>query len=118
MIYGTALALGIFSSIHCIGMCGPIALATPVINKNFFTQVFSRIIYHFGRAISYMTLGLITGVVGSVFFLGGIQQWVSVGTGIIILIWIILPRTNPENWKIIQKSGLVRLIRSKMGILF
>jgi sulfite exporter TauE/SafE len=118
MLFGTAFALGIFSSVHCIGMCGPIALATPVVNKNFFTQILSRIMYNSGRAISYMSIGLIAGSIGGLFALTGIQQLVSVLSGIIILIWIILPKTNPENWKIMQKLGFVKFIRNKIRKLF
>lgn len=113
-----ALVLGVLSSIHCVGMCGPIALATPVVHKNFLTQMLSRILYNLGRAVSYMSIGLIAGFAGSIFFLGGFQQWISIITGIIILIWIIVPKANPENWKMIQNTKPVKWIRKSIGSLF
>ncbi len=118
MIYGTAFALGIFSSLHCIGMCGPIALATPVIQKNFFTEILSRFMYNIGRAISYVTIGFVAGSIGSIFYFGGIQQWVSIISGIIILLWVLIPTTNPENWKVIRELSFIRSIKNKIGALF
>lgn len=118
MIYGTAFALGIFSSLHCIGMCGPIALATPVIRKNFFTELLSRLLYNAGRAASYITIGLVAGSIGSIFYFGGIQQWVSIISGIVILLWVLIPKTNPENWKVISELSFIRSIKNKIGILF
>jgi sulfite exporter TauE/SafE len=118
MIYGTAFALGIFSSLHCIGMCGPIALATPVIRKNFFTELVSRLLYNGGRALAYISIGCIAGAVGSIFYMGGIQQWVSIISGAIILLWVMVPTTNPENWKVINRLPVISSIRNKMGRLF
>lgn len=118
MIYLTAFALGIFSSLHCIGMCGPIALATPVIRKNFSTEIASRIIYNIGRTVSYISIGIIAGIIGSGFYWGGIQQWVSIISGVIILIWVFIPKTNPENWNIMRTNSLVSFIKNKMGSLF
>lgn len=117
MIYWTAFAMGVFSSLHCIGMCGPIALATPVINHSFYTQLLSRILYNSGRMVSYMIIGTIAGTVGYIFVLGGLQQWISIIAGLLILLWVILPRTNPENWKLIQNLRIVKLLRNMIGKL-
>jgi sulfite exporter TauE/SafE len=118
MIYGTAFALGIFSSLHCVGMCGPIALATPVIRKNFFTELLSRLLYNGGRALAYISIGCIAGSIGSIFYMGGIQQWVSIISGLLILLWVIIPKTNPENWKIVNRLRIIHSIRNNMGRLF
>lgn len=118
MIFGTAFALGIFSSLHCIGMCGPIALATPVIRTNFFTEFMSRILYNFGRTLAYITLGILAGILGSGFYWGGIQQWVSITSGIIILVWVIVPKTNPENWKLLRNNSGIAFIKNKIGYFF
>lgn len=118
MLLGAAFILGVFSSLHCVGMCGPIALATPIIRKNVLTEIISRILYNMGRTSTYVLLGLLAGIVGSGFHWGGVQQWVSILSGSIILVWLIIPRTNPENWKIIRTHSLMGVIKNKIGYFF
>jgi len=113
-----AFILGILSSLHCIGMCGPIALAMPAVRKNFFTQFLSWIVYNSGRTISYVAIGIAAGSVGTIFFRSGLQQWISIMAGIMILIWVIVPKTNPENWRMFNNNAIVRFIKKNMGRLF
>ena len=56
-----ALVLGFFGSFHCIGMCGPIALALPVQRHALPRFVFGRILYNLGRVVTYALLGLAIG---------------------------------------------------------
>lgn len=59
--------LGIFTSFHCIGMCGGIIL-TQTFNKYEKTSSLkSSFLYNLGRVISYTILGGIIGALGSVF---------------------------------------------------
>lgn len=118
MIYVTALILGVFSSFHCIGMCGPIALATPMIRTNFFTSLISVLSYHFGRIISYSALGIIAGFTGMGFYNSINQKWISIILGILIIVWALIPFTNPENWKMMRNNFLVKGLRKNMGKLF
>jgi len=88
----TAFLIGLFGSVHCIGMCGPIAIALPVpdsSNISFFT---GRILYNIGRVVSYSILGLIFGLVGGRVALAGAQQFVSIALGVIIIVAILLPQ--------------------------
>ncbi|GAA0878336.1 sulfite exporter TauE/SafE family protein [Algoriphagus jejuensis] len=81
----TALVLGFVSSFHCIGMCGPIALA--VGGRGSQTFLFNKIIYNFGRSLTYSGLGLVVGSLGFSLSLAGIQQGISVTMGLIIVIF-------------------------------
>jgi len=56
--------LGLISSLHCIGMCGPIAMMLPVDHKNPTKKVIQLLTYHLGRITAYMTLGLVLGLLG------------------------------------------------------
>lgn len=87
----TALLIGFAGSFHCIGMCGPIALALPV--KGFSNKTFipGRFLYNFGRVISYAFLGAILGLLGGKVIFAGFQQGLSIFLGIFILITLILP---------------------------
>jgi len=64
-----AFNLGLFSTIHCVGMCGGILtammLASPEADKKNKLKVFNRsLAYNFGRISSYAVAGLISGLLG------------------------------------------------------
>lgn len=118
MLFFTAIVLGILSSFHCLGMCGPIALATPVINKNEFTQFFSRLIYNLGRTFSYLIIGLFAGLAGKGLYMAGIQQSLSIFAGLVLFIWIVIPKLNPENWKKLNNNRILSKIKSSIQYYF
>lgn len=118
MLFLTAIVLGVLSSFHCLGMCGPIALATPVINKNEFTQFYSRLIYNLGRTFSYLIIGLIAGLAGKGLYMAGIQQSLSIFAGLMLLIWIIIPKLNPENWKKLHNNRILSKIKTSIHYYF
>lgn len=82
--------LGIISSWHCVGMCGPIAIALPVYHQPKWQQLVSNINYQFGRIITYAVLGLLSGLAGRQFFLAGWQQWFTIIMGSLILLSLLL----------------------------
>lgn len=78
--------LGLMSSAHCVGMCGPLAMALPVHHLSRPLQLLSVLLYHFGRMLTYALLGLLFGIAGRTLHLAGLQQWFSIITGIIMLV--------------------------------
>ncbi len=60
-------ALGIFTSFHCVGMCGGIILTQTFNNYDKISSLKSSFLYNLGRVISYTILGGIIGALGSVF---------------------------------------------------
>jgi len=95
----SALALGLLSSLHCVGMCGPLLLALP-----------SRsLLYHAGRILTYSGLGLLFGSLGRHIYLAGWQQTFSIAIGALILVLFIahrlpvrIPRINPAQRLLIR----------------
>ncbi|HEY8401472.1 MAG TPA: sulfite exporter TauE/SafE family protein [Cytophagaceae bacterium] len=85
------LILGFIGSLHCLGMCGPIALALPVQNRSMLGISVSALLYNGGRVISYSLLGLIAGLAGSVFFFVGAGQYLAIAAGVVIVITALLP---------------------------
>lgn len=82
----SALGLGFASGFHCIGMCGPIALSMGLTKSqaaNFYLQ---NLTYQFGRIITYSVLGAILGIVGKGFELAGIQQYLTILVGILLIV--------------------------------
>jgi uncharacterized protein len=90
MLY-TALLFGLISSLHCIGMCGPIALMLPVDRNNPTKKATQIITYHFGRLTAYATIGLVFGLLGKGFYLAGIQQQLSIFIGFAMILFLIIP---------------------------
>lgn len=90
MLY-TAFIFGLLSSLHCVGMCGPIAMMLPVDRNNQAKKVSQIMTYHLGRLFSYSTFGLIFGLVGKGFFMAGIQQQLSIIIGILMILVILIP---------------------------
>lgn len=103
----TGFIVGLFGSFHCIGMCGPIALALPTDSKHVLT---GRIVYNFGRILTYSFLGLLFGMLGNRLAVFGLQQVLSISLGIIILISVFLPYKFKS--KIMSGTGFNGLLGS------
>lgn len=80
-----AFMIGLLGSIHCVGMCGPLAFAVPSFKKGWFFLVTDKLIYQFGRIIAYCTLGVLIGLIGKQIWLAGFQQGVSILSGVLIV---------------------------------
>lgn len=87
----TSLLLGLMGSLHCVGMCGPIAFMLPVDRSNNFKKFIQIFIYHFGRLLAYAILGLIFGLLGKGLFVFGMQQKLSIAIGVVMIIVILIP---------------------------
>ncbi len=85
MIFWTAFTIGLFGSLHCIGMCGPIALAMPLQQKSRFSLLTNSLLYNFGRAITYGFLGIFIGIIGEGIVFAGLQRVLSILTGVMLL---------------------------------
>jgi sulfite exporter TauE/SafE len=81
------LILGITSNLHCVGMCGPIAMAIPVNRSSNWTILGGVLQYNFGRIITYMLLGLLVGSIGISVNTLGILQWISILAGIFLIVY-------------------------------
>jgi sulfite exporter TauE/SafE len=90
MLY-SAFILGLISSLHCVGMCGPIAMMLPVDHQNEAKKVTQLITYHLGRLTAYAAIGLIFGLLGRGFFLAGLQQKMSIFIGLAMIAAVLIP---------------------------
>jgi uncharacterized protein len=73
-------------------MCGPIAIALPLSNQSWFARISGGLLYNTGRIITYALLGAIFGLAGMGLALGGLQQWVSIILGSVMILSVIIPR--------------------------
>ena len=62
-IFG-ALAVGLATSLHCAGMCGPIACGVGTLAKSESERLTAASLYHACRLASYAVIGAICGAIG------------------------------------------------------
>jgi len=87
----TAFAIGALGSFHCIGMCGPIALALPLKRDTSARRVAGSLLYNTGRISTYALIGAIFGLLGQGFVLAGFQQSISIVLGVLVILGVALP---------------------------
>ncbi|MBI2729396.1 MAG: sulfite exporter TauE/SafE family protein [Sphingobacteriales bacterium] len=83
------LSLGIISSAHCIGMCGPLSLALPITNLSPAKKWFALFAYNLGRIITYSAMGLLFGLMGRKIYLAGLQQKFSIVLGVVVILLLV-----------------------------
>ncbi len=88
----TAFLAGLAGSIHCVGMCGPLALSLPFSRFNRYDKWLAIGLYNLGRVGAYSTIGLIVGFVGRGINWFGLTQIISIVLGSIILVSLLLPK--------------------------
>lgn len=96
----TALTIGLVGSLHCIGMCGPIAVALPLGRKGWADKALGSLLYNVGRAITYGMIGALFGLLGKGLHFAGLQQWASVVMGVVMIVSVIFPVVFREKIKI------------------
>jgi sulfite exporter TauE/SafE len=81
-----AFLIGLQASLHCVGMCGPLALAAPINKATKHKAILGSGLYNLGRISSYTYLGFLIGLIGLQNWMLGAIQWVSIATGILMVL--------------------------------
>ncbi|MFT3981500.1 MAG: sulfite exporter TauE/SafE family protein [Ferruginibacter sp.] len=113
----SALIMGAAGSLHCVGMCGPLALSLPLKDSSS-ARFAGTFLYNIGRALMYAGIGILSGLAGSSFRLMGLQQWLSVGLGILILLYVVLPRAVFFRRADHRMQQWFAALRQQLGVLF
>jgi sulfite exporter TauE/SafE len=100
--------LGLLGSLHCIGMCGPIAMLLPLSKTNATKKHVQILLYHFGRIVTYSLLGGVFGLVGKGLSLSGLQQYLSIIIGLIMITLVVFPKISHK--MTLNFSPLTRLL--------
>lgn len=93
-----AFTMGIIGSFHCVGMCGPLALALPLSDHSLQSKFTGALLYNSGRVLTYSLFGLIAGLLGKSFALIGFQQGLSIALGAVIILLVIIPKLFPGSF--------------------
>jgi sulfite exporter TauE/SafE len=91
MLFLSAILLGLASSLHCVGMCGPIVVNVPFL-KFQKGKFLAMGIYHSGRIFTYALLGIFSGSLGALMSLAGFQQWMSIVAGSFLVLLFFIPK--------------------------
>lgn len=114
-----AFTLGFLGSFHCIGMCGPIALALPLSNSSKLARFVGALLYNLGRSFTYAIFGIVFGMLGKSFVIAGFQQSISILLGVLILIVVLLPESAMSRFKFTSKMyQIIGKLKSKFAQLF
>lgn len=90
-VISSGLLMGAVGSLHCVGMCGPLALALPLGHRSNGGRVVGGALYNLGRITTYSLLGMLLGLAGQSFLSGKAQQVFSIVLGAGILLYLLLP---------------------------
>lgn len=106
----TAFILGLAGSLHCAGMCGPLVLAMTAGSRGGPAGLSGMIAYHAARVGTYALLGVVFGMLGRSLALAGLQRWVSMGAGVLLLLGAVsvLPSWG-SRWGVGVVVGLRRI---------
>jgi sulfite exporter TauE/SafE len=111
----TAIIIGLAGSIHCAGMCSPLAMAATVRNARVWR---ARLLYNGGRILTYSILGAVISSVGVWLPLGNFQAIASLLTALVLFLMAV---TGTYAWKIPILSGawirLATFLKIRFGVL-
>ena len=111
------LALGFAGGLHCIGMCGPIAISLPRSTHLPHRQAIHRLLYQAGRVLSYTMLGAIVGTGGTIVTIAGYGRMLSIAAGVLILFVAIRKLLGRELPVTILPSRAIAAVKSKIRSL-
>ncbi|WP_026236294.1 sulfite exporter TauE/SafE family protein [Pontibacter roseus] len=113
------LLFGLLGSFHCVGMCGPIAMALPFVGSTGWRYYAGRLLYNGGRIVTYAALGALAGAFGQSLQLAGLQQTVSIVSGILILLLLVLPAASKgKAAQVLGTDKIMVWVRQKLGYYF
>jgi sulfite exporter TauE/SafE len=91
-MYIAAFLLGLTGSLHCVGMCGPIAsMVQGTAGRKI---LINRLLYNAGRTTTYVLMGVMVGLLGKIVQWGGIQGKVSIAVGAGIILVLLIPKVQ------------------------
>lgn len=109
--------LGFAGSFHCIGMCGPIALAFTGANVSNIRYMAGRFVYNIGRTFTYTFMGAGIGTIKYFadmrFDIHRLQEWLSIAVGVGILLFVFIPGVYKT--KIMAIPSLARFLGRLRG---
>ena len=111
-------ALGLVTSFHCVGMCGPIALSLPLHGDTKWKKLLGGILYNLGRTVTYALMGLAFGLVGQGLSTLGFQKIVSIVAGTLMIATVFFPTLFKSSSLDSSLFGFVNTVKKSLKKLF
>ncbi len=112
----SAIILGLMGSLHCVGMCGPIAFMLPVDRTNNLKKFSQIFVYHFGRLLAYGIIGLAFGFLGKSLYIFGMQQKLSIIIGVLMIVLVLIPYKTFNRYKLSEPIyTLISKVKNRLG---
>ncbi len=112
----SSIILGLMGSLHCVGMCGPIAFMLPVDRENNLKKFSQIFIYHFGRLLAYGIIGLVFGLLGKGLYVFGMQQKLSIAIGILMIFVVLIPYKTFSKYNLSKPVyKLISKVKNRLG---
>lgn len=89
-----AFLIGLVGSLHCAGMCGPLTLAVAGSGGGSHPAT-ARLLYQVGRLATYTAMGALFGLFGRGLAVAGLQRWLSMAAGAVILLGLLASFRGP-----------------------
>lgn len=97
-------------------MCGPIAFMLPLDHNNQLRKLFQVFLYHIGRIFAYSCIGLFFGIIGKSLNIFGIQQGLSIGIGVLMILIVLIPTKIIGNYNFSKPIyKVISRIKSALG---
>ena len=115
----SAWLMGFIGSAHCIGMCGPLALAVPSKSDTLMSKVWSGLLYNLGRVSTYCLFGATIGISQKFLIPLVLQSHISIIMGV-ILILISLSYFLFKNKRIVfsRQNIFYQKVSNVLGVLY
>ena len=110
----TAFLIGFAGSVHCIGMCGPLALSVPAPGGRA-GRLVAAFLYNAGRVATYSLIGMAMGTLGRSFAWFGWQQRFSLVLGVLMLLFVLMPGLSGNPWLSGKAGAIFMALRKRLG---
>ena len=106
ILMGAVLTASVLGSLHCVGMCGPLALWASGAGEGNTRLVVNSSLYHFGRMLTYALVGLLAGVVGQLTDFGGEVLGVQLAAARIVgVIMVVMGAVQVMKWWALRQGS-------------
>lgn len=114
----SAFVMGLIGNLHCLGMCGPLALAIPIKRSTIQQRLLSISLYNTGRITIYSTFGAVLGLLGKAVVITGFQQYFSILIGTLIILGVVFPffmkQTNVLKASLFSSVGKIKNVFGRL----
>lgn len=103
-----AFIIGLFGSLHCVGMCGPVMMAFMGPNQS--RKGFA--LYHSGRILAYVLIGGVLGLLGATVALIQLQKILAFFLGLVLILLYGVPSIRHRLERFYFESSFYQFLKS------